>query len=102
MTRNSCNIPQLNIKNNFFKKLFFSSVIAEWNKLGSGIRNVNSLSLSKSRTLKFIGPNPNCIFNCHNPKATKYLSRIRLGLSDFRERKFNHSFQDALIPICAC
>ena len=77
-TRNSYNIPQFNIKHNFFKNSFFPSVIAEWNKLDSDIRNLNSLSLFKSRILKFIRPNPNSIFNCHNPKAIKHLSRIRL------------------------
>ena len=101
-TRNSYNIPQFNIKHNFFKNSFFPSVIAEWNKLDSDIRNLNSLSLFKSRILKFIRPNPNSIFNCHNPKAIKYLSRIRLGLSHLREDKFKHSFLDILNPICAC
>ena len=92
-TRNSYNIPQLNIKHNFFKNSIFPSVIAEWNKLDSDIRNLNSLSLFKSRILKFIRPNPNSIFNCHNPKAIKYLSKIRLGLRYLREHKFKHSFQ---------
>ena len=101
-TRNSYNIPQLNIKHNFFKNSIFPSVIAEWNKLDSDIRNLNSLSLFKSRILKFIRPNPNSIFNCHNPKAIKYLSRIRLGLSHLREHKFKHSFQDTLNPVSAC
>ena len=101
-TRNSYNIPQFNIKHNFFKNSFFPSVIAEWNKLDSDIRNLNSLSLFKSRILKFIRPNPNSIFNCHNPKAIKYLLRIRVGLNHLREDKFKHSFQDVLNPICSC
>ena len=101
-TRNSCTITQFNIKHNFFKNSFFPSVIAEWNKLDSDIRNLNSLSLFKSRILKFMQPNPNRIFNCHNPKTIKYLSRIMLGLSHLREHKFKHSFQDTLNPICAC
>ena len=101
-TRNSYNIPQLNIKHNFFKNSIFPSVIAEWNKLDSDIRNLNSLSLFKSRILKFMQPNPNSIFNCHNPKTIKYLSRIMLGLSHLWEHKFKHSFQDTLNPICAC
>ena len=101
-TRNSYNIPQFNIKHNFFKNSFFPFAIAEWNKLDSDIRNLNSLRLFKSRILKFIRPNPKSIFNCHNPKAIKYLSRIRLSLSHLREHKFKHSFQDTLIPICAC
>ena len=30
------------------------------------------------------------------------LTRLRLGLSHLRERKFKHSFQDSLNPICSC
>ena len=101
-TRNSYNIPQFNIKHNFFKNYFFPLAIAEWNKLESDIRNLNSVSLFKFRILKFIRPNPNSIFNCHNTKAIKYLSSITLSLSHPREHKFKHSFQDTLIPICAC
>ena len=62
---------------------------------------INSLSLFKSRILKSIRPNSNSIFNCHNPKAIKYLSRIRLGLSHLREQS-KRSFQNTLNPICAC
>ena len=101
-TRNSYDIPQFNIKHNFFKNSFFPSIIAEWNKLDSHIRNLNSLSLFKSRILKFIRSNPNSIFNYHNPKAIKYLSRIRFGLSRLCEHKFKYSFQETLHPICAC
>ena len=50
-TRNSYNIPQFNIKHNFFKNSFFPSIIAEWNKLDSDILNLNSLSLLESRIL---------------------------------------------------
>ena len=32
----------------------------------------------------------------------KFLSRLRLGLSHLRERKFKHSFQDSLNPFCSC
>ena len=101
-TRNSYNIPQFNIKHNFFKNSIFPSVIAEWNKLDSDIQNLNSLSLFKSRILKLIRPNPNSTFNCHNSKAIKYLSGISLGLSHVREHKFKHNIQDTLNPICAC
>ena len=68
----------------------------------SKFENLNILSLFKSTILKFIRPNPSSIFNCHNPKAIKYLSRIRLGLSHLSEHKYKHSFQDTLNPICAC
>ena len=42
------------------------------------------------------------VFNCHNPKGVKLLNKLRLGLSHLRERKFKHSFQDSLNPICSC
>ena len=99
-TRNSYNIPQFNIKHNFFKNSFFPSVIVEWNKPDWDTQNLNSLSLFKSRILKFIQPNPNSILNCHNPKTIKYLSRIRLGLSHLHEHKFKHSFQDIKSYLC--
>ena len=42
-TRNSYNIPQFNIKHNYFKNSFLLLVIAEWDKLDSDIQNLNSL-----------------------------------------------------------
>ena len=50
----------------------------------------------------FIRSYPNSTFNCHNLSGIKLLSRIRLGLSNFREHKFKHSFQDYLNPFCSC
>ena len=52
--------------------------------------------------MQFIRPSPNSIFNCHNPKGVKLLTRLRLGLSHLRDHKFKHSFQDSLNPICNC
>ena len=102
-TRNSYNIPQFDLNTTSPRILFFHwYIIAEWNRLDSDIRNLNNLSLFKFRILKFIRPNPNSIFNCHNPKTIKYLSWIRLGLNHLREHKFKLSFQDKLNPICVC
>ena len=38
-TRNTNNIPQFKVKHNFFKNLFFPSIVIEWNKLDLNIRN---------------------------------------------------------------
>ena len=46
-------------------------------------------------------PSPNSLFNCHNPKRIKLLSRSRPGLSHRREHKFKQSFQDLLNPFCS-
>ena len=45
--------------------------------------------------LNFIRPSPNSVFDIHNPKRIKFITRLRLGLSHLREHKFKHSsFQD--------
>ena len=78
------------------------STIIEWNKLNHNIRNSSSLSIFRTSILKFIRPSANSLFNCHNPKGIKFITRLRLGLSHLREHKFKHSFQDSLNPICSC
>ena len=35
----------------------------------------------------------NGVFNCHNCKGIKYLTRLRLGLSHLREHKFKQAFK---------
>ena len=47
-------------------------------------------------------PSPNSVYNCHNPKGLKFITRLRLGLSHLREHKFKHSFQDTINPLCSC
>ena len=65
----------------------------DWFLYGNGLR---------MRELKFIRQSPNSVFNWHNYKGIKYLTRLRLGLSHLREHKFKHSFQDTLNPFCSC
>ena len=101
-TRHLANIPSLSFKHNFFKNTFFPSTILEWNKLDPSLRNSTSYNVFKNSILKFIRPSPNKIFQCHNPKGIKLVTRLRLGLSHLREHKFKHSFQDTLNPLCSC
>ena len=60
------------------------------------------MSLFKTNILKFIRPSPNSVYNCHNPKGLKFITRLRLGLSHLREHKFKHNFQDTINPLCIC
>ena len=99
---NTNNIPLFKVKHNFFQNSSFPSAVIEWNKLDLNIRNSESLNIFKKTLLKFIRPSGSTIFNCHNPKGVKLLTRLRLGLSHLRERKFKHSFQDSLNHICSC
>ena len=76
-----------------FQKIVFSStvVVVEWNKLNPNLRSVTSLSVFKKNLLKFIRPSPNSVFNCHNYKGIKYLTRLRVGLTHLCEHKFKFS-----------
>ena len=100
--RNADNIPFFNFVITFLKIHFFSSTIAEWNKLAPDLRNSGSFSAFKKSILSFIRPSPNSIFNCHNPKELKFITRLRLGLSHLCYHKFKHNFQDSLNPPCNC
>ena len=101
-TRNTNNIPLFKVKHNFFQNSFFPSPVIEWNKLDLNMRNSESLNIFKKTLLNFIPPSGSTVFNCHNPKGVKLLTRLRLGSSRLREHKFKHSFQDSLNPICNC
>ena len=81
---------------------FFPSTVIEWNNLDSKIRNSKTFPAFKKSILKFIRPSSNSIFNCHNPKGIKLITRLKLGLSHLRKHKFWHNFQDTLNPICSC
>ena len=52
--RNALHIPLLNANHNFFKNSFFPSTIIEWNELDPGLRKAESLSLFKTKILKFV------------------------------------------------
>ena len=44
----------------------------------------------------------NSVYNCHNLKGIKLITRLHLGLSHLREHKFKHNFQESLNPLCNC
>ena len=64
--------------------------------------SLNGISIFRKNVLHFIRPAPNSIYNCHNPKGVKLITRLRLGLSHLREHKFKHNFQDSINPLCNC
>ena len=100
--QNSENTPQLRTKHDFFESSFLLSTIKEWNNLDPHIRKSKRISIFQSNILKFIRPKPNNVCYCHNPKGVRLLTRLRLGLSHFREHKFKYSFPDCLNPLCFC
>ena len=81
------------------KNSFFPSAVIEWNnfeRLTKISENQKVLISFKKSILKFIRPSQNRVYNCHNPKGIKLLTRFRVSLSHLREHKFKHSFQDTL------
>ena len=101
-TRNAVNIPRIKSKHDFFKNSYIPSTIIERNKLDQDIRNAESYALFRKHLLSFIRPEANNIFNVHNTKGIKLLTRLQVGFSHLKEHKFRHNFVDAINPLCSC
>ena len=101
-TRNTNNILPFKVKHNFFRNCLFPSAVIEWNKWDIMVCSSECLNIFKKSLLKLIRPSGSSVFNCHNPRGVKLLTRLRLSLSHLREHKFKHGFQDSLKPICTC
>ena len=85
-----------------FSKNVFLSAIIEWNKLDFKLRIANRLADFKKSILSFIRPKGNRVFNCNSSAGLKFVTRVRHGLSRFREHKFKHSFEDSINSLCSC
>ena len=103
-TRNGQNlvIAEIKVRNNFFLNFFFSSALVEWNKLDSDIRNSPSYSTFNKNIIIIKITLWDLIVTKAQPKGLIFLTRLRVGLSYFREHKFKHSFLYTLNPICIC
>ena len=86
----------------FLKNSYFPSKTIEWNKLDQDMRNAESYALFRKHLLSFIRPEANNIFNVHNAKGIKLLTRLRVAFSHLKEQKFRHNFVDAINPLCSC
>ena len=87
-TRNAANAPRMKSKHTFLKKSYIPSTIIEWNKLDQDICNAESYALFRKHLLSFIRPEANNIFNVHNAKGIKLLTRLGVGFSHITEHKF--------------
>ena len=101
-TRNAANVPRIKSKHTFFKNSYIPSTIIEWNKLDLDIRNAESYALFRKHLLSFIRPEANNIFNVHNAKGIKLLTRLRVGFSHLNENKFRHNFEDSINTLRSC
>ena len=44
----------------------------------------------------------NSLYNCHNPKGIKLMTRLCLALSHSQKHTFKHSFQNSINSSCNC
>ena len=88
------------MRHDFFKNSFFPFTVIEWNKIDKNIPKSESLNIFIKSILKFIRPSQDRVYNCHNAKGIKLLTRLRVGRSHLCEHKFKHSFQYTLNPMC--
>ena len=86
--------------NTIFKYIPYT--IFEWNKLDITLRNAKSYLIFRNSLLKIGNPIQNLMFKIHDPLGTKFLTRLRLGLSHLNEHRFRHNFQDCSNPLCSC
>ena len=86
------NILLIKTNHNFLKNSFFPFAL----------RNSKSISVFKEKLLNFIQLSLNSFFDCHNPKAIKLITRLRVGLSHSREHKFKHKFPVTINPLSNC
>ena len=100
--RSANNVPLVRVNSNYFMHIFFSSTIAEWNKIDPSIRSLASLNILNDKLLQFVELLENSLYTCHNPIEVKYIKRLRLGFSQLRYHKFKHDFLDAIDPFCSC
>ena len=103
-TRQYDNVESFYCRTDVFKNSFFSSVIDEWNRLKTEIRNVESFSKFKKLLLNLDNgrPPPRLIYNIFNPLGVKFLTRLLLELSHLNEQRFNHNFHECINPLCSC
>ena len=101
-TRTADNLPQFSFRTEKFRNSFFPYCINEWNILDTNIRGSDSYPKFKNCLLKVIKPKAKSVFFIRDSNGVKLLTRLRLGLSQLREHKFNHNFLDTLNPLCSC
>ena len=101
-THNWKKVASIKSNHRFFKNNFFCSTFTEWNNLDSNIHSFPTYELFRKGIFECIRPHRNNTFNVANSLLLTYITKLRIGLSHFREREFRHNFRDSLKPVCDC
>ena len=51
---------------------------------------------------EFFNLKQTCLFAIHDPVGVKFLSRLQLKFSHFKEQNFCHNFKDVPSTMCNC
>ena len=90
-TRSGDKFLHISWRKEYFANSFFPKAIKEWNNLNPEIRKSISYEVFKNSLLKFIRPTASSLFNVSDSLGINCFTRLRLGLSNLREHKFNHN-----------
>ena len=96
-TRNATNLHFFNTKHSFFKNSFFPSNIIKWNNLDITLHNSRNLFIFKKHILQFIRPSSNSLYNSHNPKDIKLMTRFFWTYVIYKRINLNAVFRIQLI-----
>ena len=75
--------------------------IKTWRNLSEELRNINSINKFKSSILNFVSSTETSVFEVHDIKGVKLLTRLRLDFSHINEHKFRHNFNDTINYMCS-
>ena len=64
--------------------------------------NSKSLEVFKSKLLALIRPVQRSVYSVFNPQGLKYLTQLRLGLSNLNKHRFRRNFKDCINPLSFC
>ena len=95
-TRNN-SITTFTCRKNCFKYSLFPSTLNGWFNLDLNIRNLDKISIFKSRLFSFICPVQTNIYNFFDPKGLTFLTRF----SHLNKHRFRNNFRDCLNPTCS-
>ena len=95
-------LPNFKARTELFRNSCFPYTVNEWNNLDNIINSSESYSVFRKKMLNLIRPKCNDTYGIYNPTGLKLLTRLRLGLSNLNDHKFNHNFKDCINPLCSC
>ena len=84
-----------------FSHTYFHNILVEWNALDKDIRKSNTLGEFQGKLLAKIRPSKKSVFEVHDIRGLRCLTKLRVKFSPLNEHKFRHNF-DSISPVCAC